>query len=185
MKKLIVLFCLASSISLFAGNPKNENGKKPKENYVISPQPINPGGVSNKPLECCRIINYGFSWIDDCLTWGYECCCACGDHGWLITSCKSGVNVIGAFVSAGSNGNSNGPPVQMRLPLSISYVAKEGLSAAVDPIAQIAEINQIKNKVITFEKDFVFESGEDTFTIKKGDYQISNSELLIVAKRSH
>lgn len=185
MKKLILLLCIATSFTLLADNPKTEKGKKPKENYVISPQPINPGGVNNKPLECCRIVNYGYSWIDGCLSWGYECCCACGNHGWLITSCKDGVKVIGAFISAGSNGNNNGSPVQMRLPLEISYVVKEGAITTEDPITQITEINQIKNKVITFEKEFEFEFEGDTYTFKKGDYQISNSELLIVAKRSH
>ncbi|MES2762414.1 MAG: hypothetical protein V4677_09405 [Bacteroidota bacterium] len=177
MKKLILLLCMATSINTFAGNPNEARLATSKiitETFILTPQPVDP---ANKPLECCKYTTLGHSWLDGCYTILYECWGQCGNHGWCITACKGGVIIQGAKVVAGNNG-----PVKVSLPLTTGLINNETFDPNRDPVLQMTQINRIKNAVITIPDDFTVESEDYTLIIKKGDYQILNSELLVIAE---
>ncbi|MES2514181.1 MAG: hypothetical protein V4580_08545 [Bacteroidota bacterium] len=177
MKKIILLLVAAASLSSFAGNQKKQvptASTSTKITYVITPQPVDPSLI---PLDCCKFTNLGYSWLDGCYTILYNCWEPCGNHSWCITSCKGGVKIRGERIAAGSNG-----PVKVSLPLTTGLVNPETFDVNKDPVLQMIKINRIKNSVITIPNDFTVESEDYTLVIKKGNYQILNSELLVIAE---
>ncbi len=182
MKKLIMLLCIATSISLLASNPNNSlpvNIKITKEIYILTPQPIDP---ANRPLECCRKINYGYD-ISGCYSIGIECWGDCGNHGYMVSICPGGgVEIRGARMVAGNNGNinNNNSDVKLKLPLTIGLIDLKTYDPNQDIISQLISFEKKKNSVITFDNDIKIESEEYTMIIQKGDYQIENSKLLVI-----
>jgi hypothetical protein len=177
MKKIFLLLFAVVSLNSFAGEPQKTttaNSKVQQQTYVLTPQPVNP---TSKQLDCCKFTNLGHSWLDGCYTILYNCWEPCGNHSWCITSCQGGVVIRGAKMAIGDNG-----PVKASLPLTTGLINTETFDVNRDPILQMTQINQIRNANIIIPEDYTVESSDYILIIKKGTYQILNSELLVIAE---